>query len=127
MTKRAIIADDDLEMRDSLLKVLGMAFREEEVEVIIDEVSNGRELVERARKINYDIILTDYDMPGGDGLTAIREIRRTNKSVIIYMLSGRDIREEALKAGATEFFYKGPNFGETVRDIRDAIRNPPKN
>jgi len=127
MTMRAIIAENNPFTRRALLGVLKRTSQEEEVEVEIDEVSNGRELVEKVSKNNYHLILTDCGMLGADGLSTIRKIRGYDEAVPIYMLSWRNIPEEALEAGATKFFYKGAGPGEIIEDVRNAIVNHSRN
>jgi signal transduction histidine kinase len=49
--------------------------------IVVDEAVNGREAVERFRNGSYDLMLIDLEMPEMDGPTALREIRRFNRSV----------------------------------------------
>jgi len=121
MVKKVIVADDDPMLRELLMDFLGVAFQKEGIEVEFDEASNGKELVEKVREGDYALVLTDNEMPGGNGLNAIREIRGYNEIVPIYMLSGSDVSEEALKAGATGYFAKPIKLSEIIEGTRNAI------
>ena len=103
MERKVLIADDDRDMRLSLKGFLQDLYGN----VSVDEAASGKELVELARKGDYAIILTDNYMPPGiTGVEAVKAIREFNRGVPIYVLSGHDVREEALAAGATGYLHK---------------------
>ena len=79
----------------------------------IDIVSDGRKLLQKLNEQEYDLILTDVQMPHLNGLQAtkhIREVEHMNGGHIpiialtAYALPGE--REKCLKAGMDEFLYK---------------------
>ena len=107
MAKNAIIADDD----DNLRKGLAMFLLQAVKDANIMSVPNGESLVEKVRGGGYSLVMIDYDMGMGmSGADAIRAIRAFDPATPIYMLSGSDKHEEALKAGATGYISKGGNF-----------------
>ena len=58
----------------------------------------------------WDIIFTDYSMPGFSGLRALQIIREKNRDIPCIMFSGKTGEEtavEAMKAGANDFILKG--------------------
>ena len=76
MTKgllRVLIADDDEAIRNLNAMLVPNAFPEYEVRV--DCVSDGIELYERAKKKEYDLGITDINMPYMTGPIAIRKLR----------------------------------------------------
>lgn len=57
----------------------------------------------------FDVVVTDYKMPGMSGLDFARAVRRLRKDVPIALISGYgggDFVEEARRVGIDEFIYK---------------------
>ncbi len=53
-----------------------------------DEASDGEEAIELCEENDYDLIIMDIMMPGTDGYTAVKEIKK-NKNIPVIMLSAR--------------------------------------
>lgn len=129
MENKILIADDDTSHRGFLKKLL--------VGCEIDEVGRADDLISRARREKYDLIITDYDMqekgatngrrahglivyPEQTGLYAIEKIREFDKETPIIMNSSSDnlnIPISALMKGANEFISKGSSEDEFSRVI----------
>ena len=112
-----IIAEDDDKVRETYIRAI-RHFSKTEVE----GVSNGRDLVEKVKERDYDLIFTDNDMPLMSGLFAITQIRGFNSKVPICMVSGDKIEEtmsEAMKIGATDYIDKGDynNFTANLKNV----------
>jgi two-component system CAI-1 autoinducer sensor kinase/phosphatase CqsS len=83
----------------------------------VTAVENGTELLEAYKKSldknnhsNFDLIITDMNMPGLNGDQAIKEIRKTNSEIPIIVLSGDGQQKDIYKfldVGATDYFIKG--------------------
>ena len=92
-------------------------------EVII--ANNGIEAVEACRNCkDIDLVLMDIQMPGMDGIEAIRKIREFNTDVIIiaqtaHALSGE--KEKAIKAGCNQYLSKPINNEEMLTIIKSEI------
>ena len=85
--KKVLIVDDSAVVRNfhgSILKSAGFS-----VETAID----GADALEKSFRNNYDVILTDLNMPNMDGLTFVRKYREENKDTPIIIIS---TQEEAL-------------------------------
>ena len=98
--KRVLYADDDEFVRlcyASQLRNLG---------AVVDEAADGGELVRMALRGEYDLIVTDNNMPKYTGLEAVRYIRGFDKDTPIYMVSSGDVAKEALSVGVDRFSSK---------------------
>jgi signal transduction histidine kinase/CheY-like chemotaxis protein len=87
--------------------------------------ASGLDLVEQARDDQVDLILTDIQMPGLDGLQAIRRIRAANLAhlkrvpiIAITALAMPGDRERFLEAGATHYLSKPLKLGELLQLVQ---------
>jgi len=89
-----------------------------------DMVSNGDDAVRLAleQPERYAIILTDLEMPGMDGLEAVREIRRrASRQVPIIVLSAHAMaqdRQRCLEAGVNQYLTKPVNPARLIQEIK---------
>lgn len=88
---------------------------------VVGEAENGKDAVHLAAELRPDVILMDLRMPGGDGVTAIKEITAKKNAPHILVLttfdSDRDI-VRAIEAGATGYLLKDTPRDELFRAIR---------
>ena len=102
---RVLIADDDDLMRAGLVELLS---GDPSIE-IVGEAATGREAVERARRLDPQVVLMDVRMPDLDGIAATRELARTvpaTKVLILTTFEQDDYVFGALRAGASGFLLK---------------------
>jgi len=77
----------------------------------IDEAPDGLAALERMRKQQYDLVLTDIRMPNVDGLEFVRRVRqelgdRKTPIVLISTLGSQEDIQRGLDAGATAYLGK---------------------
>ncbi|MFA4876942.1 MAG: PAS domain S-box protein [Methanoregula sp.] len=77
----------------------------------------------------FDAIITDYEMPGMNGITFLKEVRRAHGDVPVIIFTGKgreDVVIEAINNGADFYLQKGGNpkavFTELTNMIKNAIR-----
>jgi DNA-binding NarL/FixJ family response regulator len=102
---RVLIADDDGLMRAGLIELL---VEEPDIE-IVGEASTGREAVERASRLDPDVVLMDVRMPELDGIGATRELTVAApraRVLILTTFEQDDYVFGALRAGASGFLLK---------------------
>jgi DNA-binding NarL/FixJ family response regulator len=116
---RVLVADDLDAARRSLRNVLG---RSPGIEVV-GEATSGPEAVERARELHPDVVLMDVRMPGGDGISATRQLTAAAGlpaiPVVVMTFLGEDhYLFEAIEAGASGFLPKDSRPEEFVAALR---------
>ena len=90
----------------------------------VHTATTGSSGVRKARALNPDIIIMDLRLPRMDGLTAIREIRNFNETVIIFALTAFNEnfrRQEALDAGAKGFISKPYELKKMLKLVREVL------
>jgi len=105
VTVRVLIVDDQDLMRAGLAVVLDA---DERIDVV-GEASDGPGAVRSVRELHPDVVLMDIEMPGGDGLSATRDIVRLSPGTRVLVLTMFDLDEyvfHALRAGASGFLLK---------------------
>ncbi|MPT36792.1 MULTISPECIES: response regulator transcription factor [Flavobacterium] len=101
---RIVLAEDN----DILRKSLSFFLESKGYEV--DQFSDGKEALEAIETNNYDLVLTDINMPGSSGMEITQYIRQRIQSdipVIILTSSGVEQTElDSFDIGANEFIAK---------------------
>ena len=117
MPIRLLVADDHPVVRDGLVAMLST----QPDLVVVGEAATGAEAVERAAALAPDVILLDLEMPGMDGVEALRQIRaaRPDAPVIVFTAFDTDERiVSAVRAGAQGYLLKGAPREELFKAIR---------
>jgi len=112
---RVLIADDHALVREGLRKLLE---RDENIE-IVDEVGDGQGAINVARREKPSVILMDVNMPGTDGITATKVIKREIPSVKVVALTIYEDEEvvEMVKAGVSAYVLKDVAGSELIDTI----------
>ena len=92
----------------------------------VDEAHDGTHGVTKAQAGQYDLILTDQNMPGMDGLTLIRTLRATPKYQATPILMLTTESSDAMKAmgreaGATGWLVKPFDPGKLLEVVKKVI------
>ncbi len=72
-------------------------------------VQNGADAIKKIRKKTYDVIITDYKMPGASGLEVVKAAKEKDADTQVIVITGHskiDIAIEALRLGAFDFIRK---------------------
>jgi DNA-binding NarL/FixJ family response regulator len=116
-TIRIILVDDHAMFREGLHVLL----RASPDLAVVGEAEDGATGVVLARRLAPDVVILDLDMPGGDGLSALREITRTAPAVRVLVLTVHAEQErllQLLEAGARGYLAKDAASRELVEAIR---------
>jgi len=118
---RVLIVDDHRIVRKGLCALIdskpGFA--------VVGEAQDGEEGVRIALGLQPDVVLMDLEMPGKDGIAAIREITSENPGARILVLTSFSDDERvvaALKAGALGYLLKDSSPGDLLSGIEAVHR-----
>jgi len=113
---KVLITDDHPVVRRGIRQILEDTDRIS----LVEEAANGKELIQKLKEKEFDVILLDISLPGRSGLELISEIRKFQSSAGIIMLSIHSEEIYALKAlklGAAGYLPKKSAPEELVTAI----------
>ena len=103
---KIMLADDEGIVIDSLKFIIEKEFGDE---CLVEYAKTGRSVIELSEKFRPDIAIMDIQMPGINGIEAMKEIRKSNDHVVFIVMSAYDkfdYAQEAIKLGVLEFITK---------------------
>jgi CheY-like chemotaxis protein len=106
--KRILIVDDDELVCGAIQRLL------EEHGHVASCCCNGTDAIKLSKKRNYDVIITDYNMPGMNGDMVCRLLRHHNPGIYIIGCSSEQRDQDFLNAGADAFILKDQLFQNLV-------------
>ena len=116
---KILLAEDE----EQLSRVLVAAMKS--VNYDVDAVFNGRDAVELAKKNSYDVIILDIMMPIMDGITALKQIRKSGDKTYVLMLTAKaeiDDRVTGLDSGADDYLTKPFSYNELNGRVKALLR-----
>lgn len=121
---RIVIADDHPLIREGLRRILEF---EDGIEVVA-EVGDGQGAINMARKLSFDILLMDLNMPGVNGLEAGQVIRREYPNIGILVLTVDDSDEkifQVLQLGVAGYLLKDVDSKTLIESIHKVYLGEP--
>lgn len=115
-----IIADDHAVVRQGVRQILAA---EPDMQVV-GEARNFGETLEAVRDLEWDVLILDYFMPGGNGLQVLKQIQKSHPKrpvLILSMHPEEAIAVSALRAGAAGYICKDSAAEELPVAIRKAV------
>lgn len=119
MPIRVLAADDLALVREGIRSALRNVGDME----IVGEATCAEDVLRLARETDPQVVLLDLEMPGGDGLSVVRELREALPVVDVLVMTDRldDTQAlEAIEAGATGYILKdipGDNLINAIRAV----------
>jgi excisionase family DNA binding protein len=89
---RILVVDDEASIRELLSKTLALA------EYEVDTASDANVALDRVRMVDYDLLIADLKMPGMDGLTLIRQVKRLRTELPVIIITGYSTESSAIEA-----------------------------
>ena len=118
MQRRILIAEDNLEISDTMRNYLIRAG------YVVSQAFDGGDAIEQARRLSPDLILLDIMMPVADGYEVCESIRR-DMNIPIIVVSAKVAEEDKIRLfelGADDYITKPFNILELKARIRALIR-----
>jgi CheY-like chemotaxis protein len=122
MMARILVVDDDSDTCRNMVDLFA------DQGYVIDTAGAGDTALEKAQQQPYDLGLLDLRMPGMDGLTLCRHLKRLHPrmvTMIITAYTGNSLEEEACDAGARHVLSKPIDFPRLMALVERAL--PPDN
>lgn len=115
-----LVVDDEESLRITTAAIL------EKEGYLVDVASSGDEAITLLEQKDYDLVLTDLHMEGGDGLSVLNEIRRHSPLTISVVLTGFASVESAIAAlqeGAYDYLVKPCDIDSMKHTIRRGVEH----
>ncbi|MBN1482955.1 response regulator [candidate division KSB1 bacterium] len=117
---KILIIDDEEVIRSGCRQILEMSGYS------VDEAENGLVGLDKIKKNDYDIVLTDIMMPEMDGMQLLEETSRLQKEMVIIVITGYATLENAITAGrkgAYDYLPKPFNPDELLAKIERGMEH----
>ena len=115
-----LVADDHAIVREGLVRLL-----EEHDFDVVGAVGDGHELIEGARRLRPDLIVTDLSMPGLSGLEVLTQLKSEHSEsrvIVLTMHSDAELATRAMRLGAAGFLLKYSAGDELLTAIQQALQ-----
>lgn len=116
---RVLYVEDELDLQEVVASIL--------IELVgtIDYFSNGIDALNSFKNNQYDLIITDINMPKLNGIELIKKVRLENKDIPIIVTSSysdNDYLKDVKDVGMSSYLIKPLNFEYLIKDINILIK-----
>ena len=118
---RLFIADDSEDLRARLVGILNEIDGIE----IIGETGDAGEAIEGVGRLKPDIVILDIRMPGGNGILALKSIKKMSDAPVVIMFTNYpylQYRKTCIEAGADFFFYKAVEIEKLIELLKKMVK-----
>ena len=118
---RVLVADDNADMREYIVRLLGQHWS-------VEAVSDGVEAVQATRRAPPALVISDVMMPHLDGFGLIRELRADPQTadtpiILLSARAGEEATAEGLRAGADDYLVKPFSASSLVIRVEAQLSN----
>lgn len=122
-SKRILVVEDDRSIREGIADAL--AFQG----YAVVQAERGDVGLQKALSASCDLVLLDLVLPGADGLTVLRELRRAQPTLPVVILTARGDEAErvrGLREGADDYVVKPFSIRELLARVEAVLRRSPE-
>jgi DNA-binding NtrC family response regulator len=116
--EKLLIVDDER----SMCQFLSIMLRKEGYDIVA--VSNGKKALEQVKAHRFDLVITDIKMSGMDGIELLGEIKKTDRSIPVIIMTAYASQKTAIEAvnnGAFHYLIKHAKNDEIKMVVRNAL------
>lgn len=116
--ERVLVVEDEDGAREGLRQLLDLLGYE------VVALASGEEALALAAEAPFDVLLTDYVLPGIDGVSLSRELAERWPDLRVILMSGyaeNDLVRESVAAGRLRFLAKPFDLATLAREVRGAL------
>lgn len=117
---RSLLVDDFNPLR----RIMAAALADEPDFLVVGEAADGLEAIDKARRLQPDLIVMDMSMPRCNGLEATRRIKQELPNTVIILFTGRPTDHRVALAcaeGARGCLDKGAELKQTLYTLRRLV------
>jgi DNA-binding NtrC family response regulator len=118
--KKILVAEDEPTLREGI----ATAFRDRGWQV--EEAADGEVAIARLEQEVYDVLVTDYKMPGSNGLEVVKRCKMLNETTVALMMTAFgtvDSAVDAMKAGTFDYVLKPFDLEELEMKVERALEH----
>lgn len=122
--KRILLVDDCHIILDCLKESICLQALTEDFEIELDCASSGHHAWEKIQTQHYDVIISDYQMPDGDGIWLYKNLAKHDPNPTFYLFTGSDNLSPVYfkDFGISQVFYKGKGLAPLIYSVFDLFR-----
>jgi DNA-binding NtrC family response regulator len=118
--KKLLVVEDEQNLREGIVT----AFADQGWEV--SQASSGEEAIRMLEREVYDVLVTDYQMSGNDGIDVLKRCKMINETTVVLMMTAYGTIEsavEAMQAGTYDYILKPFNLEELEMKVDRALQH----
>ena len=120
---KVLVVDDQAPFRGAAKRVVAMTPGFE----IVGEATTGEEAVEMAASLEPDLVLMDINLPGINGIEAVRRIQAARPETLAFLLSTyaqADLPADAQTCGAVAYIHKEQFMPQLLAKLWESRGDP---
>jgi DNA-binding response OmpR family regulator len=119
---RLLLAEDDPKLAEFVARGLHAE------RLLVDVVSDGSQALRDIESHDYDLLLLDLSLPKLSGTDVLKQLRRSNPTLPVVILTARDAIEDKVRhfeAGADDYLTKPFDIAELLVRVKALLRRAP--